>query len=203
MRSSRGFTLIEALVTSAVFLIILTVIGTLLSFGVRQSLRQNSQSDAQRQLLIQAGNLSDKGRLSAQSTVTLLRPGGAGSLYLSMAVPIDSHGVLVRDAAGQPIFQNYWIWYHPQANDGLFLTERNVASPSVEPPPPLSPAEVLAAVAARPGRKVVDVLKNFDADDLFTQTPLAQAQAGMLLRFGLAPLNAPPVQFTQSLRFVR
>lgn len=203
MRSYRGFTLVEALLTMGVFLLILTVIGALLSFGVRQSLRQNSRSDAQRQLLIQSGNLSDKARLSAQSTVTLVRPTGPDNLYLSLAVPINSQGVLVRDPGGQPIFQSYWIWYHSQNVVGLFLTERVVSAPSIDPPPALSAAEVLAAVSARPGRKVVEVLSAFDADDLFAPTPLTQPQPGMLLRFGLVPPNAPPLQFTQSVRFVR
>ncbi|MBT9582321.1 type II secretion system protein [bacterium] len=203
MKNCRAFTLVEALLTLSVYLLILTFVGALVSFGVRTFLRQNSQSDSQRELLIKIGNLCDKLRLSAAPSASLCYPTGADDLHFSFALPLDTHGQVVRDPAGQPIYQCYWIMYRRSSGSDLFQTRWPVATPSIDPPPPLTALQVQAAVTAQPGLKVLGEVKSFHALDLNSTTVLAIPQSAFRLCLKLTPPSAPVLDYTVCARFMR
>lgn len=199
----RAFTLVEALLTMGVFLLILTFVGALVSFGVRSFLRQNSQSDSQRGVLIHTGNLCDKLRLSAASSASLCYPSAANDLHFAFALPLDANDQVVRNPEGQPIYQCYWIWYRRNPGSDLLRTRWPVATPSVDPPPPLTATQVQAAVTARPGSKVLGEVSSFRALDLNSNTVLATPQPAFRLCLGLKPASAPALDYTVCARFMR
>ena len=200
MKSSKGFTLPEVLVTLGVFLLILTVIGTLLSFGVRQSLRQNQRSESMRQLMIQATVLGDQLRTTAQSSLTLYRPASQKDLHLAFAVPQDEQGRILRDGQQLLVYQSYRIWYRKAGSSHLLVSQIPISMPSSTPPQPLSPSEIAAAIVARPGKKVLEQVDSFEALSLHSDSPLTSPQPGFRLRIGL---STDQLSYTQAVRFLR
>jgi len=155
---SRGFSLIELVVTSALLLFLTGGITLVTMNGMRYFRLGYAYQTAQQQALVAMRKLVDELQNSRRDSVSSSSsPSPEPHLvFLSARPPEPTTGALVHDVDGRLLWQK-WVCYYLTTDRQLVRTER----PLDETPPglivpPLPAAPLVAEMAALQGRRIAD-----------------------------------------------
>lgn len=108
--SSRGLSIVEMMVTTAIFGLGMLVLTGVMIFLLRLVTQSQARSDEQRQALLIAQKLQRRLAEAPLAGVTLHYPSGSGDLSLAWPTFRDSSEVpQCQRGIGSPIYQAHWI----------------------------------------------------------------------------------------------
>ena len=126
-RGTQGFTLVEALATTALMGVAMVTLALIMQFGVGSFNRIKATNEAQLASLIALNRLAEDLTRTTTRSLTLYYPGTGPSgkaLAIAFATPMDEFGVYRKDAVSRlPLYQA-WLVYYRDPSSNCFLRRR-------------------------------------------------------------------------------
>ena len=130
---TRGFTLLEALVTMFVTGLIMTILAFTVQLCYRRYLSDGQRHDRQSQLLIFSQRLGIELRRAPLASLSAHYPSGtpaSGDLILSLLTPTSADGGYQRTPKGLLLYQAYLVYYRKGVGGGLWGVRVPLAAPT-------------------------------------------------------------------------
>lgn len=200
-RKPSAFTLIETMVTLAIFSLASVLVFALFSLGTRWLLKGEERSESYRPVLALGREIKRLSGSSFQHGATVVFPPGAGEIAFSFPViQADDGTVQVEPLSGEPRFQAYEVYY--RTSGGLVRHHRVPLAISTSPQP-MSTADLLNVVQSGLGRDVLQDCSSLSLQDPGSGTALFSMAKITQLDIQVETAKGERASFTTLLRFAK